>query len=42
MDKKNKEKPQSKIDASQMKDEDYPFDLEEEDYVVMVFLILLS
>lgn len=38
MDKKEKEKKPSKLDASQMKDDDYPFDLEEEDYVVMVYL----
>lgn len=36
MDKKSKEKKPSKMDASQLKDDDYPFDLEEEDYVVMV------
>lgn len=38
MDKKEKEKKPSKLNASQMKDDDYPFDLEEEDYVVMVQL----
>ena len=36
MEKKKKEKKPDTMDASQKKDEDYPFDLEEEDYVIMV------
>lgn len=36
MDKKKKNKKPETIDASAKKDEDYPFDLEEEDYVIMV------
>ena len=40
MDKKKKEKKPDTMDASQKKDEDYPFELEEEDYVIMVWTII--
>ena len=38
MEKKKNEKSENKMDASQLKGDDYPFELEEEDYVEMVWL----
>ena len=42
MEKKKNEKKENKMDASQLKGEDYPFELEEEDYVEMVWFSFIE